>query len=168
MYFHFTQPFSNKFEIWYVLTLVIYKHCDDASTDNDQDLFPFLYFYVWKCIETTSYIQKKGFQRRSQWVQILYKLSQAVFLSEDLPTYPLSVCLQWGLNQYLSHVGHFLTSFWEILRKLRNEQSLTKTGFEPAIPDLNARLLTTIHNGAICQFPVRWIYYLHSSESIGK
>ena len=70
----------------YCVTLVIYKHCDDASTDNDQDLFPFLYFYVWKCIETTSYIQKKDFPRRSQWVQILYKLSQAVFLSEDLPT----------------------------------------------------------------------------------
>ena len=70
----------------YCVTLVIYKHCDDASTDNDQDLFPFLYFYVWKCIETTSYIQKKGFQTRSQWVQILYKLSQAVFHSKDLPT----------------------------------------------------------------------------------
>ena len=25
-----------------------------------------------------------------------------------------------------------------------------------------------LHRGAICQFPVRWIYYCHSSESIGK
>ena len=27
---------------------------------------------------------------------------------------------------------------------------------------------TTLHRGAICQFPVQWIYYSHISESTGK
>ena len=26
----------------------------------------------------------------------------------------------------------------------------------------------TVHQDAICQFPVRWIYYCHGSESTGK
>ena len=26
----------------------------------------------------------------------------------------------------------------------------------------------TVHRGAFCQFPLRWIYYCHSSKSTGK
>ena len=29
-------------------------------------------------------------------------------------------------------------------------------------------LFTTLHRGAFCQFPFRWIDYCHSSKSIGK
>ena len=27
---------------------------------------------------------------------------------------------------------------------------------------------STVHRGAFCQFPFRWIYYCHSSKSTGK